>query len=231
MKKIIVAIDGYSACGKSTTAKIVAAQLNYAYIDSGAMYRAVTLYFHQKYVEITNPKAIQHALENMEINFINNAKTNRNEIYLNGLNVEDEIRKMYISEQVSQVSALPQVRKEMVEQQRRMGRRRGIVMDGRDIGTTVFADAELKIFMTADILTRAYRRQQELLENNELVEIDVILENLKHRDFIDTTRKESPLCKAKDAYFLDTTYMTIDEQVDSIINLASAEIFASDNIQ
>ena len=172
MKKIVIAIDGYSACGKSTTAKIVAAELGYAYIDTGAMYRAVTLYFLQHHIDLTNPKKVQQALDDIHITFQRNRRTSRNEICLNGLNVEDEIRKMYISDQVSEVSAIPEVRTAMVEQQQKMGRKRGVVMDGRDIGTRVFPDAELKVFMTADRQISAERRQQELLEKNQLVDLD-----------------------------------------------------------
>jgi CMP/dCMP kinase len=224
MKKIVIALDGFSACGKSTTAKILASKLGYGYIDTGAMYRATTLYFHNHYINLTNPKAVSKALEEIQINFIYNPKKERNETYLNGLNVEDEIRKMYISEKVSEVSAIKEVRWSMVALQKRMGKKRGIVMDGRDIGTEVFPDAELKIFMSADVHIRAYRRQQELLQQKQVVDLDVILENLSKRDLIDTTREEGPLRKASDAYTLDTTYMTIDEQVDFILNLATGKI-------
>ncbi len=226
-RKIIIAIDGYSACGKSTTAKRVATQLGYTYVDTGAMYRAVTLYFLEQYVALDNPKAVQIALNDIHISFVFNPKTGRNETCLNGLNVEEEIRKMYISEQVSAVSALPEVRRAMVRQQQEMGKKRGVVMDGRDIGTKVFPDAELKIFMTADILIRAERRQLELLETNELVNLPEILANLETRDRIDTTRKESPLVKAEDAYPLDTSHMTIDEQVEYIVNLAVSKMLGS----
>jgi cytidylate kinase len=229
MKKIIIAIDGYSACGKSTTAKIVASKLGYAYIDTGAMYRATTLYFHQHYVNITDPKAIHKALENINITFIYNPKANRNETYLNGLNVEDEIRKMYISEQVSEVSAIKEVRKYMVALQQKMGKKKGLVMDGRDIGTAVFPSAELKIFMQADMHVRAFRRQQELLEKKQVVGIEEIIENITKRDLLDTTREEGPLRKAEDAYVLDTTHMTVDEQVDFVINLSVGKMIESQN--
>lgn len=217
MKKIVVAIDGHSSCGKSTTAKLVAKELAYAYIDTGAMYRAVTLYFLQHYIDLTNPKKIQQALTDIHITFARNAKTRRNEVFLNGLNVEDEIRKMYISNKVSEVSVLPEVRRALVQQQQKMGKRRGVVMDGRDIGTAVFPDAEVKIFMTADVLTRAQRRQRELLEKNEMVPLDEIVANLKKRDFIDSTRQESPLIQAPDAALLDTSHITIDEQVEFVL--------------
>ena len=225
MKKIVVAIDGYSSCGKSTTAKLVAQELHYAYIDTGAMYRAVTLYFLEHYIDFTNLKKINQALEDIHITFARNTRSQRNEVFLNGLNVEDEIRKMYISDQVSEVSVISEVRHAMVAQQQKMGKRRGVVMDGRDIGTTVFPDAEVKVFMTADVYIRAKRRQQELLEKNQLVPIDTIVENLKKRDLIDSTRKESPLVRAEDAAELDTTHITIDEQVDFVMNQVAAKIF------
>jgi cytidylate kinase len=223
MRKIIVAIDGYSACGKSTTAKEAARILGFRYIDTGAMYRAVTLYFLEHHIALTNPKEIQKALEQVKITFRVN-REGRSETYLNGLNVERDIREMRVSENVSQVSALAVVRHAMVDQQRRMGKERGVVMDGRDIGTVVFPDAELKVFMGADILVRAFRRQKELLSHDELVDIDTIIENLRKRDEIDSTRKESPLRKASDAIALDTTFITIDEQVDEVVRLALARM-------
>lgn len=219
MRKITIAIDGYSACGKSTTAREVARELGYKYIDSGAMYRAVTHYFLEHHISLTNPREVVRALENIKVTFVVNSK-GVSETFLNGVNVEREIRKMKISEQVSQVSAVREVRVAMVEQQRKMGKDRGVVMDGRDIGTVVFPTAELKIFLTADILVRAFRRQKELLERDDLVDIDTIIENLKQRDKIDSSRTESPLRKADDAVGLDTTYITIDEQVDEAIRLA-----------
>lgn len=224
MKKIVIALDGHSSCGKSTTAKQVAAELGYAYIDTGAMYRAVTLYFLEHHVSLTNPKEIKDALANIEITFHYNPKTQRNETYLNGLNVEDEIRKMYISDQVSEVSVVPEVRRAMVAQQQKMGRRRGVVMDGRDIGTAVFPDAEVKIFMTADVDTRARRRQQELLVKKQLVNLNEIKENLQKRDLIDSTRAESPLRRAEDAALLDTSHMTIDEQVEFVMHKVASKL-------
>ena len=224
MSKIIIAIDGYSSCGKSTTAKAVAARMGYAYIDTGAMYRAVSLYFHQNNVSHTDPKAIATALENLHVSFNFNEKTGRNETCLNGLNVEDEIRKMYISNMVSEVSTIVEVRRAMVAQQRRMGRKRGVVMDGRDIGTKVFPDAEVKVFMTADTVIRAKRRQVELLEKGELVNLDDIVRNLEKRDHIDSTRTESPLTQAADAILLDTSFMMIDEQVEWVVELADRHI-------
>jgi CMP/dCMP kinase len=219
MRKIIIAIDGYSACGKSTTAFEVARELNYRYIDSGAMYRAVTLYFLDHHIALTNPKEVDRALREIRISFIVNSK-GVSETFLNGINVEKQIRKMKISENVSQVSTIRAVRVAMVEQQRRMGKDRGVVMDGRDIGTVVFPEAELKVFLTADMLVRAFRRQKELLERDDLVDIDSIVENLKQRDYIDSNRAESPLRKADDALGIDTTHITVDEQVDEVIRLA-----------
>lgn len=224
MKKIIVAIDGYSACGKSTTAKAVAKKLGYAYIDTGAMYRAVTLYFLQNFVTLTNHAEVERALSEIHISFIRSEKTNENETYLNGLNVEDEIRKMYISDQVSEVSALSEVRHAMVAQQQRMGRKKGLVMDGRDIGTRVFPEAELKIFMTSDMDVRAHRRQQELLSKGQLISLEEVKENLSHRDHIDTTRKESPLTQATDAILLDNTHLSVEEQVAFVKQLATERI-------
>ncbi len=223
MKKIVIAIDGYSACGKSTTAKEVARELNYRYIDSGSMYRAVTLYFLDHLVAHTNPKEVDKALQAIQLSFRVNSK-GESELFLNGINVEKGIRKMRVSENVSQVSVIKEVRDAMVALQRKLGKEKGIVMDGRDIGTVVFPEAELKLFLTADILVRAFRRQKELLERDDMVDIDTIIENLEKRDQIDSTRKESPLRKAEDAIPIDTTHITIDEQVDEVIREALSKI-------
>lgn len=219
MRKIVIALDGYSSCGKSTTAKRVASKLGYSFIDTGAMYRAVSLYFHENHISFTNPKEIEKALSEIHIHFEFNDKSGKSDVFLNGLNVESEIRKMYISNMVSEVSAITAVRKAMVAQQQRMGKKRGLVMDGRDIGTKVFPDAEVKIFMTAEANIRAQRRQVELLEKGEIVDLDDILANIKKRDLIDSTREEGPLMKAIDATDLDTSFMTLDEQVDFVIEL------------
>ena len=224
MPKIVIAIDGYSSCGKSTTAKAVAARLGYGYIDTGAMYRAVSLFFMQERVLLSSHRDVTQALEKIHIAFKHNVRTGKNETCLNGLNVEEEIRKMYISNIVSEVSAIPEVRWAMVAQQQRMGRRRGVVMDGRDIGTKVFPDAEVKVFMTADTYTRARRRQQELLVKGEMVNLEEIIQNLEKRDLIDTTRAESPLVQAPDAELLDTSHMTIEEQVDWVIELTDRKL-------
>ncbi len=225
MRKIIIAIDGFSACGKSTTAKEVARILGYYYVDSGAMYRAVTVYFLDNHIALTNPKEVSKALTGIQVDFKINPQ-GMTEAYLNGLNVERKIRKMRISESVSQVSAIPEVREAMVDAQRKMGKRRGIVMDGRDIGTVVFPDAELKLFVTADLLIRAFRRQRELLEREELVDLDNVIANLRQRDEFDSNRKVSPLTMADDAVLLDTSHVTIDEQVDEVIRLATAKMTA-----
>lgn len=221
--RIVIAIDGYSACGKSTTAKEVAKILGYRYIDSGAMYRAVTLYFIDHHIALTNQKEVTAALDAIRITFQVNSK-GVSETFLNGLNVEDRIRDMSVSSQVSQVSALREVRLAMVSQQRKLGKHKGIVMDGRDIGSVVFPDAELKLFLTANLEIRAFRRQRELLAKGELVEIDKILENLVERDRIDSTRKESPLIRAEGSIEIDTSFVTIDEQVDEVVRLALGEV-------
>jgi cytidylate kinase len=219
VRKIIIAIDGFSACGKSTTAKETAKILGYRYIDSGAMYRAVTMYFLDHLVALSNPKEVHQALEKVKISFRVNSH-GVTETFLNGLNVEGDIRKMKISENVSQVSAIREVRAAMVHQQRKLGKERGIVMDGRDIGTVVFPEAELKMFLTADMMVRAFRRQRELLERNDLVDLDEIIANLRSRDEIDSTRSESPLTQAADAELMNTTHITIEEQVDEVVRMA-----------
>jgi len=225
MRQLVIAIDGYSSCGKSTTAKAVAAELGYAYIDTGAMYRAVTLYLLEQHIDLDNLPRIEQALHDMDIAFRRNRQTGRNELCLDGQIREDEIRQMRISNGVSEVSVIPAVRHALVRQQQQMGRRRGVVMDGRDIGTTVFPDAEVKIFMTADTHTRALRRQEELALKNEQVPLEDIIENLQKRDHIDSTRAESPLRRAADAVLLDTSHMTIDEQVDFVLERVSATLF------
>jgi cytidylate kinase len=225
VRKIVIAIDGYSACGKSTTAKAVAAVLGYRYIDTGAMYRAVTLYFLEHHVALTNPREVSKALEQIHIAFKVTSK-NTSETFLNGLNVEKSIRNMHVSENVSQVSTIKAVRDALVEQQRRMGKERGVVMDGRDIGTVVFPHAELKLFMNAELLVRAFRRQHELLERKQMIDLDEVIDNIIQRDKIDTTRAESPLRKADDAVEIDTTNITIDEQVDEVVRMAVTKMIA-----
>jgi cytidylate kinase len=192
------------------------------------MYRAVTYYFQEHHISLTNPKEITKALEQIHITFKVNQK-NGTDTFLNGLNVEKEIRKMRVSEMVSQVSTIKDVRTAMVDQQRRMGKERAIIMDGRDIGTVVFPSAELKLFMQADMNVRAFRRQKELLERGQLVDLDDVVENIRQRDEIDTTRAESPLRKADDAIEVDTTYVSFDEQVDEVVRLALAKIVIPGN--
>jgi len=218
MKKIIIAIDGHSACGKSTTAKRVAAELNYAYIDSGAMYRAVTRYFIDHQVDPGNEEDVQNALDNIKIHFKN--VDGGNATFLNNENVENQIRTMAVNNLVSEVAAVASVRKAMVRQQQEMGKSKGVVMDGRDIGTVVFPHAELKVFMTADMRVRAERRQKELKERGEVMDLEQIETNLVKRDRIDSTREESPLRQAADAVVLDTTGKTLDEQVDEVVGMA-----------
>jgi cytidylate kinase len=227
MKQLVIAIDGYSSCGKSTTAKAVAAELHYAYVDTGAMYRAVTLYLLEQAIAFDDLPRIEQALQEISITFRRHRRTGRNELFLNGVNREDDIRQMLISNSVSEVSVIPMVRHAMVAQQQRMGRKRGVVMDGRDIGTTVFPDAEVKIFMTAEIVLRARRRQDELAEKGEHIPLEDIVENLRKRDFLDSTRAESPLRRAADAVLLDTTHITINEQVDFVLDRVSSALFAA----
>lgn len=212
-KNLVIAIDGYSSCGKSTLAKALAKKLGFIYVDSGAMYRAVTLYFLRNNIDISNDAKVIDALQHIELNF--HSRDYESHITLNGEEVSDEIRLMPVSENVSEVSAHKIVRHEMVKQQQRMGKSKNIVMDGRDIGTTVFPDAPVKFFMTADPKIRAERRFKELESkgNNETT-LEEVFENLAHRDYADTTRKESPLVRADDAIILDNTDLTQEEQLD-----------------
>ncbi len=209
---IVIAIDGYSSCGKSTLAKALAKKLHLIYVDSGAMYRAVTLYFLRNKIDITNKDAVKLALNNIHLNF--HSRDYQTHITLNDEEVSEEIRQMPVSEMVSEISAIKAVRVEMVKQQQRMGASKNIVMDGRDIGTTVFPSAQVKIFMTADPKIRAERRYKELKLKSEDVSLEEIFENIAHRDFLDTTRKESPLVRAKDAIILDNTMLTQKEQLE-----------------
>ena len=211
-KNLVIAIDGYSSCGKSTLAKALAKKLGFIYVDSGSMYRAVTLFFLRNKIDITNDDLVTDALQHIELNF--HSRDYESHITLNGEEVSEEIRLMPVSENVSEVSAHKIVRHEMVKQQQRMGKSKNIVMDGRDIGTTVFPDAPLKFFMTADPKIRAERRFKEL-ENkgNNSTTLEEVFENLAHRDYADTTRKESPLVRADDAIILDNTDLTQNEQL------------------
>jgi cytidylate kinase len=220
MKKIIITIDGWSSCGKSTLAKAMAKALNYVYVDSGAMYRAITLYFLRNHVDWTDKKEVTHALKDISLEFIFNEKSQQSEIYLNGENVEYVIRDLVVAEKVSDVAAIKEVREAAVAIQKKMGKERGIVMDGRDIGTVVFPDAELKIFMTADNAVRVERRFKELYEKNPNVTIEEIKANLEMRDYIDSHREISPLKKADDALVLDNTDLTEKEQFQKAMKWA-----------
>jgi len=212
MKKIIITIDGWSSCGKSTLAKRMAAHLGYVYVDSGAMYRAITLFFLRNHIDWTDKKEVKEALKSINLEFVFNPGSESSEMHLNGENVEYVIRDLVIAEKVSDVAAIKEVREFAVEQQQKMGAKKGIVMDGRDIGTVVFPDAELKIFMTADNAIRVQRRFKELFDKNPNITIEEVKNNLELRDFIDSNREVSPLMKAKDAYELDNTNLTEDEQ-------------------
>ena len=216
MKKIIVAIDGHSSCGKSTMAKALARQLGYIYVDTGAMYRAVTLFALQHKLfnadGTVKAKELQSMMSQVQVSFVLNEDTHLPETHLNGVSVEREIRTMEVSSHVSPIAALPFVREAMVAQQREMGKQKGIVMDGRDIGTTVFPHAELKVFVTASAEIRAQRRFKELQEKGMDANYEAILKNVQERDYIDSHREVSPLCQAEDAILLDNSNMSISNQ-------------------
>ncbi len=216
-KKIIITIDGWSSCGKSTLAKELARKLRYRYVDSGAMYRAITLYFLRNHVDWTNPASVSGALEEIVIEFILNANTGESVTWLNGENVEYLIRDLIIAEKVSDVAAIAAVRTFAVKQQQQLGLVKGIIMDGRDIGTVVFPDAELKIFMTADIAVRVERRFKELFEKNPNISIEEVKTNLELRDYIDSHRAISPLRKAADAIELDNSNLNPEEQLSIVL--------------
>jgi cytidylate kinase len=213
MKKIIVTIDGWSSCGKSTLAKQLAKELGYVYVDSGAMYRAITLYFLRNHVDWTDQKEVTDALNEINLDFRFNSQTGQSEMHLNDENVEYVIRDLVVAEKVSDIAAIREVRDFAVGQQQQLGGKKGIVMDGRDIGTVVFPKAELKIFMTADNTVRVERRFRELYEKNPNVSIDEVKSNLEMRDYIDSHREVSPLRKASDALVLDNTNITEAEQL------------------
>ena len=217
-KKITIAIDGYSGTGKSSTAKVVASRLGYLYVDSGAMYRAVTLYFIRNKIDLNDKMKVLKALGNIWIDFSYNKILARYETYLNEENVEESIRGMEVSNYVSAVSAVKAVRDAMIAIQRKLGKARGVVMDGRDIGTVVFPKADLKFFMTADTKTRAERRQMELKESGSEIPLADIIQNLEDRDNRDSTRAISPLKRADDAIEIDTTGLSFAEQVGLIVN-------------
>ncbi|HPA35460.1 MAG TPA: (d)CMP kinase [Chitinophagales bacterium] len=227
MKKINIAIDGYSACGKSSTAKRVAQRLGYIYIDSGAMYRAVTLYLQQHLIDIDNLEGIAQALPQIQIDFRKAGEVFHT--FLNGVDVEQEIRQPAVAAQVSEVAAMSNVRRMLVEQQQKMAAQKGVVMEGRDIGSVVMPDAELKFFMTADVDVRTKRRQDELLKKSgKLFPLEELKANLQHRDRIDSTREDSPLTRVPDAIEIDTTHITLEEQIQLICDKAMALIKQAD---
>lgn len=219
-KKIIITIDGWSSCGKSTLAKQLAKKLGYVYVDSGAMYRAITLYFLRNHIDWTDKVQVKNALTEISLSFIFNPASEVSEIYLNDENVEYLIRDLVVAEKVSEVAAIKEVREFAVAQQQQMGTKKGIVMDGRDIGTVVFPDAELKIFMTADNAIRVERRFRELYEKNPNISIEEVKNNLEMRDYIDSHREVSPLRKAADARELDNTNMSREEQLKLAVKWA-----------
>ena len=226
MKKIIIAIDGHSSCGKSTLAKALAKKLHYAYGDSGAMYRAVTLYFIDNKLDYNDPKQVEEALKHISIHF--ERIKGQNHTFLNDVDVELSIREMRVNDHVSEVAAISAVRSAMVEQQKRMGRRKGIVMDGRDIGTVVFPDAELKIFLTADTEVRASRRHLELAQKGIDADWESIKKNLEKRDRIDSSREDSPLMKASDSVILDNTHLSETEQLEKVLHWVNSMVHQDD---
>ena len=225
MKKIIIAIDGYSSCGKSTIARELANALNYHYVDTGAMYRALTLYLFQNQIDILHPEMVATALPQITISFGFDETTQTQITLLNGENVEREIRiNPRIASMVSDVSALSAVRKFLVEQQKTLGNEKGIVMDGRDIGTVVFPEAELKLFITAEPNIRAQRRLEELADKGQNTTYDEVLANLTKRDYLDTTRLDSPLIKAEDAIEIDNSFLSKEDQFEKVFQLAKKAI-------
>lgn len=227
MNKITIAIDGFSSTGKSTVAKQIAKHLAYVYVDSGAMYRAVTFYAMQKGYIVKgdfNSEALIYNLPNITISFKFNETLGFAEVYLNGENIERQIRTLEVSSFVSKVAAISEVRQKLVEQQQKMGNGKGVVMDGRDIGTVVFPKAELKLFMTASAEKRAKRRYDELIERGDDVNYKDVLKNVQERDYIDSNREDSPLVKADDAIEIDNSNMTLKEQFEKILHLATMTI-------
>lgn len=224
MQKIIIAIDGFSSCGKSTLAKRLARHFNYLYIDSGAMYRAITLYFLRNHVDWTQAGQVEDALNNIELDFLYNEETQQSEILLNDENVEFVIRDMVVAEKVSEVAAIKEVRDFAVAAQQKLGASKGIVMDGRDIGTTVFPDAEVKFFLEADNGVRVQRRFKELYAKNPYISIEEVKNNLEMRDYIDSHREISPLKKAEDAIVMDNSDLTKDEFFDLAVRNVKAVV-------
>jgi cytidylate kinase len=223
-KDIIITIDGWSSCGKSTLAKQLAAKLMYTYIDSGAMYRAITLYFLRNHVDWTDTKAVIKAIKEINLEFVYNESTKTSEIILNGENVEYLIRELVVAEKVSEIASIKEVREFAVKRQQSLGNKKAIVMDGRDIGTVVFPDAELKIFMTADNAVRVERRFRELYEKNPNITIEEVKNNLEMRDYIDSHREISPLRKAPDAIVLDNSNLSTQEQFQLALKWAMVKI-------
>ena len=223
-KKIIITIDGWSSCGKSTLAKSLAKELNYVYVDSGAMYRAITLYFLRNHVDWTDGAEVHEALVSINLEFRPNEHTNESEIYLNEENVEYVIRDLVVAEKVSDVAAIREVREFAVRQQQKLGEFKGVVMDGRDIGTVVFPNAELKIFLTADNSVRVERRFKELFERNPNISIEEVKNNLEMRDYIDSHREVSPLSQANDALLLDNTNLSMKETFHRALKWAKEAI-------
>ena len=223
-KNIIITIDGWSSCGKSTLAKQLAKTLGYVYIDSGAMYRAITLFFLRYHIDWTDVKEVNEALKNVHLHFEYNDKLSQSEMFLNEENVEYVIRDLVIAEKVSDVASIAEVRTFAVAQQQQMGKKRSTVMDGRDIGTTVFPNADLKFFMNADISVRVQRRFKELFEKNPNITIDEVKSNLEMRDYIDSNREVSPLRKAEDAILLDNTHIGMSQQLDFALNIVKDKI-------
>lgn len=215
---IIIAIDGFSSCGKSTLARELAKKLGYTYIDSGAMYRAITLYFLRNGVDLQDHDQILNALAEVHLSFVFNEASGRSEMCLNDEDVEHQIREMLVAEKVSEVAAIKEVRSFATAQQKKMGRKKGIVMDGRDIGTVVFPEAELKIFMTADPSIRVKRRFEELFLTNPNITLEEVKHNLELRDYIDSNREASPLTQAADAIVLDNSSLTREEQLDMVLS-------------
>ncbi len=224
MKQIIITLDGYSSCGKSTLARQLANELNYVFIDSGAMYRAITLYFLRQHIDWNNQKEVIKALQEISLDFQFNEVSGQSDMFLNDENVEALIRDMLVSEHVSEVAAIKEVREFGVAQQQQMGTKKSIVMDGRDIGTTVFPNAELKIFVTADPAIRVERRFKELIQKNPNISIEEVKSNLEMRDYLDTNREISPLRKANDAIDLDNSNMTREEQLALALQWAKQKI-------
>lgn len=226
-KQITIAIDGFSSTGKSTLAKQLAQKLGYIYVDTGAMYRAVAYFAMQNQlisVDSFNKVGLVNQLKNIVLEFKFNSELGFAEMYLNGVNVEKAIRTIEVSGYVSKVAEVSEVRAKLVEQQQEMGKNKGIVMDGRDIGTVVFPDAELKIFMTASAVTRAQRRFDELVQKGDSVSYDEVLKNVEERDYIDTHREDSPLIMAEDAVEIDNSHLTREEQFQAVLELVNAII-------